>query len=65
MEFGDSAPADEVMTIEMELKSGCTGNQVAARNLFITISRLLYCFNFEYAGVIQARCTELIADWEI
>lgn len=29
----------------------CAGYQVAARNLFIVISRLLYCFDFEYAGV--------------
>jgi hypothetical protein len=29
----------------------CAGYQVAARNLFITISRLLYCFDCEYAGV--------------
>ena len=54
MEYGDSAPADEVFAPEMELISVCAGSQVAARNLFITISRLLYCFNFEYAGVVES-----------
>jgi cytochrome P450 len=29
----------------------CAGYPLAARSLFITISRLLYCFDFEYAGV--------------
>jgi cytochrome P450 len=29
----------------------CAGYPLATRSLFITISRLLYCFEFEYAGV--------------
>lgn len=29
----------------------CPGYPVAARNLFITIARLLYCFDFEHAEV--------------
>jgi cytochrome P450 len=37
---------------ERSLMIVCAGYQVAARNLFITISRLLYCFDCEYAGVM-------------
>lgn len=29
----------------------CAGYPLAARSLFISISRLLYCFDFEYGGV--------------
>ena len=41
------------MSVECKLikKLVCAGYQVAARNLFITIARLLYCFDFAYAGV--------------
>jgi len=52
MGFGVLERGDGVSTPrEIGLTKVCAGYQVAARNLFITIARLLYCFNFEYSGV--------------
>lgn len=49
--FGAGRRGSDIL--ETRLITVCAGNQVAARNLFITIARVLYCFNFEYSGVLK------------
>jgi cytochrome P450 len=42
----------------------CSGYPIASRNLFITIARLLYCFDIEYDGVISF-VAMLTSGWQV